>query len=146
MELSSDGSILAVCGYDLVRDFDFVKVYNVQELFYIDYVVDKPEKIGNGVCDMFEPYYIEKCGYDGGDCALPMPVKGYDDCMVPEPSFIGNGFCYVYGALPFISEQCGFDGGECPLASPAKGYPNCLVSFPEILANRICLDSLLYFI
>mmetsp|Transcript_1890 Transcript_1890/g.2559 ORF Transcript_1890/g.2559 Transcript_1890/m.2559 type:complete len:184 (-) Transcript_1890:296-847(-) len=144
LEFSIDGSTLAVGGYDLVRDFGFVKVYDVRELFYVDCTVEKPEQIGNGFCDMYEPYYSDVCGYDGGDCGFPVLVEGYDNCMVAEPAFIGNGFCYVDGVLPFSSEQCEFDGGDCPNPSPVEGYPNCLVSFPERIADGTCLDSLPY--
>ena len=40
LALSSDGSILAVGGFDFVRDFGFVKVYKVSELFYVDCIVE----------------------------------------------------------------------------------------------------------
>ena len=70
---------------DLTLDFGFVKSYNAKELFYIDCLVNDPEKIGNGICDAFEPYYTEQCGYDGGDCPLSSLAEGYDNCNVGDP-------------------------------------------------------------
>eukprot|EP01083_Nonionella_stella_P150807 480963_1 len=113
VSLSGDGSVLTVSGYDIERDFGFVKVYNVTDLFYVDCLVHDPDEIGNGDCTYWEPYYTEECGYDGGDCPLPSAVEGLDDCKVAYPSRIGNGPCSCFPALPNYSQACNYDGGDC---------------------------------
>ena len=103
-----------------------MKSYNAKELFYIDCLVNDPEKIGNGVCDAFEPYYTEQCGYDGDDCPLPSLAEGYDNYNVGDPSAIYSGLCS--DALPYNSEECNYDGGDCPFPLPVERYPKYFVS------------------
>jgi len=88
VSLSGDGSVLTVSGYDIDRDFGFVMVFDVKELFYVDCIVHDPDRIGNGKCRDWEPYYTEECRYDGGDCPFPSPVEGLDVCKVAFPSRI----------------------------------------------------------
>ncbi len=58
--LSGDGSILSVSGYDFHHHYGFVKVYQMEELFYPDCIVPHPQWIGDESCDDYDPYYTEK--------------------------------------------------------------------------------------
>ena len=120
-----------------------VKVYQTDELFYLDCVVPIPEKIGDGVCNTV-PYNTEACSFDGGDCGKPKQGSDplFPDCYVPEPFYLGDGQCN--DNLPYNTEKCNFDGGDCSGPKPVEGYPNCFVLRPESIGNNICNEALLY--
>jgi len=141
VSLSSDGSMLSIGGYDISRDAGFFKVYEVDKLFYQNCVVRYPEWVGDSNCNDHEPFYSEKCGYDGGDCRPPRAVEGYPECVVTHPGNIGNDMCDDY--LPYNSEKCGYDGGDCPTPQAANDnvYSNCFVSYPEKLGDGECYDK-----
>ncbi len=142
MSLSDDGSVISVGGYDFVHDFGFVKVYDVDDLFYPECNVYNPKKVGDGTCSEFEPYYTKECGFDGGDCSEPVKVEGYDDCYVMVPNLIGNGNCN--DQYPYISEECGNDGGDCDDPVEVPEYPGCFLSFPDRLGGGSCTDKTPY--
>ena len=62
VSLSGDGAVLTASGFGIGGDFGFVKVFHVNDLFYVDCLVHDPEEIGNGGCYQVEPCYTEQCG------------------------------------------------------------------------------------
>jgi len=146
--LSGDGSVLTVSGYDIDRDFGFVKTFDVKELYYIDCIIDSPERIGNDeqCWSPIEPEYTEQCGYKGGDCPLPPLIEGLNDCKVYDSGKIGDGVCL--DRLPYNSKECNYDGGDC--LDPSKvdeyvdEYPDCLVLYPGLIRDGKCNDWLPY--
>ncbi len=141
ISLSNDGSTISVSGYDFVNDYGFVKVYDLDDLFFSECVVPDQElsKIGDGDCFDIEPYYTAECGYDGGDCGEPIKVDGFENCYVRSPILLENGYCS--DGFPYNSEECGYDGGDCPEPVEVKGYPGCFVSNPDEIGNGICWDQ-----
>ena len=65
--------------------------------------------VGDGVCQFLkgEGTNIPECGWDGGDCTV---LNEYPDCIVPDPSLVGDGECHGY---LYNTPQCGFDIGDC---------------------------------
>ena len=88
-------------------------------LKYPDCVVPIPYDIEDGICDNYEPYNTEACGWDGGDCIdrnqLPPnePIEVFRGYSVLEPFRIGNGFCDV--SLPYFTEECKWGMGKIVL-------------------------------
>lgn len=55
----------------------------------------------------------------------------YPDCVVENPSKLGDGIC---NWKPYNTERCGWDGGDCLI----ENYPDCHVPNPSRLGNGIC--------
>eukprot|EP01083_Nonionella_stella_P259747 886486_1 len=138
LSLTTDGSRMSVSGYDFIHDMGFVKIYDVDKLYHSKCIVPKIERIGDGVCDRYEPYYTKECSFDGGDCPGPTLVEGYEDCLVDSSLYIGDGFCAEYP--PFNTEKCSFDGGDCPVHVQVEKYKDCYVSRPDWIGDGKCDD------
>jgi len=97
-----------------------------------------PTYVGDGYCDG-APYNTADCDWDGGDCCAETctngdytcGVAGYNcldpsvesqDCNVPNPSWIGDGYC---DAAPYNTEACGWDGGDCCECTCTDGAYTC---------------------
>jgi hypothetical protein len=116
-----------------------------------DCTVPFPEWIGDGNCDGDE-YNTTECGWDGGDCLRlpcdagyfgPNCTYSYPNCTVPNPKYIGNGYCD--GDEYYNTTECGWDGGDClPCDDGYFGlycllnYTNCLVPNPKYIGNGNC--------
>mmetsp|Transcript_7796 Transcript_7796/g.11548 ORF Transcript_7796/g.11548 Transcript_7796/m.11548 type:complete len:1061 (+) Transcript_7796:217-3399(+) len=139
ISLSRNEQKLSVSGFDIKHNNGFVKVYEVNELFYPDCLVPDPEEIGDGTCYDDEPYFAAVCAFDGGDCRDTQPHPLYPECLVVQPNGIGNGICY--DVPPYNSAKCNFDGGDCNTPETHPDYPNCVVSVPSYIGDDYCDDQ-----
>jgi hypothetical protein len=97
-----------------------------EHMFYLDNGVcqDAIADFANNVfLDYPDVTYNAQCGFDGNDCI----VKGYPDCQVEYPLYIGDGTC---NGGDYNKEECGWDGGDCETYNTE--YPNCN---PESIAT-----------
>jgi hypothetical protein len=134
-----DGYIFntAICGHDNGDCDEFNKGYpqccGLQNYTMIElYNIfirseDHYHALGDGVCDGNYMYNIEKCGYDGGDCAACHETFKNEFELGKNEYFhekFGDGECN--GASPLNTEICGYDGGDCH---------NCMIEQSEIDLN-----------
>ncbi len=82
LSLSDDATLLSISGYNMNADQGYVKVYNLDELFYTKCAVPSPDLIGDGRCSSSLPYNSIECGFDGGDCPTPSPAPSADPFTV----------------------------------------------------------------
>ncbi len=139
MSLSKDGSKIHVSGYDFHHGYGFVKVYEVNQLFYTNCSVSDSTVIGDGYCRDYEPYYTIECGWDGGDCSEPLSVDEYPACRVYNPKKIGNGVCN--DIFPYNTKECEYDGGDCEQPKKVEAYLDCYVTDPTNLGNDKCANG-----
>ena len=102
--------------------------------------VNYPFLVGDGSCDDGE-YNTEKCGFDGGDCVVPMLVgslesflKKYPNCTADAAVFfLGNGKC---DGVEYNNEQCGYDDGDCIEFN--EKHPDCPVEDIDSIGDGTC--------
>ncbi len=87
---------------------------------YPNCAVERLDYIENGVCNL-GPYYMEECGFDGGDCKKF--IEKYPNCNVRYPYQIGDGDCGEYNTA-----ECGYEEGDW--TEFYQKYPNCNVTYP----------------
>jgi hypothetical protein len=109
--ISLGESFLAIAGYNINDDSTFLKIMDVNDLFYLKCGVPLITAfyIGDEYCDDYPPFNTEKCNWDGGDCQIPLPVKGLPGCFAEDPGKIGDLECqrlYNY-------KECNYDNGDC---------------------------------
>eukprot|EP01083_Nonionella_stella_P033714 92267_1 len=143
--MAGDKSKLSVSGFNFRDTIEskestggFVKVYNLDDVFYPKCNVTNLEEIGNNSCQEILPYISKECGFDGGDCNEPKTVDGYPDCIVSYPNYIGSGTCY--DIAPYFTAECGWDGGDCNPPEQIENYPDCAVGYSNLLGNTQCDD------
>ncbi len=134
--MSGDSSVLSISGYDVQDENTFIQIYNLDDFFYTNCIVDVPDWIGNGICNDSPPYNTERCGFDGGDCDRK-PVEGNSACLVDWPDLIGDGSCHDFP--PYNSEACEYDGGDCD-PKKVEGYADCFVVDTEEIGDGSCWD------
>ncbi len=142
MFLSDDRSKISIGGYNMDDKSGFVKVYNVSELFFLECIVSRPDFIGDRYCYDYEPYYVEECGWDGGDCGEPEPSEKFENCFVRKQSFIGDDVCD--DKVPYYTKECNYDDGDCPLPVEVDANPGCCVLDANVIGNGFCLDRAPY--
>ncbi len=111
--LKGDGSSLSIGGYDLKGDKGFVRVYQLNELFYTRCPAKNRQKLTNNECDDEFPYNSEFCEYDSGHCPLPQQVPGFPGCSVSYTNKTGDGDCEILNLEMYNTSECKFDGGDC---------------------------------
>lgn len=105
--------------------------------------------IGDGLCNIIDPYNTEACNFDGGDCACqnaPFPDDGFDytDCSVVSKCFVGDGICQPRGG--FNTPECNFDAGDCACNNadfPDDGfdYSQCRAPLKCVIGDGTCNDG-----
>jgi len=96
--------------------------------------VEYPFLIRDGICNNFEPYFTEDCGYDGGDCDAFFTK--YPDCTAEPAEWIGDDLCD--NLEPFNTEECGYDGGDC--INFNSQYPYCTAESAFWIGDGECDD------
>ena len=57
--------------------------------------------------------------------AQALTIDNYPNCVVTDPSWIGDDYC---DGGPYNTEECGYDGGDCTAFN--TNYPDCTVDEP----------------
>ena len=140
-----------VCGWD-GGDCLFAKKYPG---CYIESQTE--ERLGDGICDIYDGYNTEECGFDAGDCiernSKIAEVKAkYPDCKeLQYLDIIGNGSCDTGsydiwntnpGTMAMNTKECGWDGGDCIVAE----FPDCHAAYeskiygfnPSKIGDGVC--------
>uniref|UniRef100_A0A7S3VDR2 LNR domain-containing protein n=1 Tax=Chaetoceros debilis TaxID=122233 RepID=A0A7S3VDR2_9STRA len=94
LSLSDNGTMLSVGSYNAQMGDSFVKVFDLNKIFYAECAVPIPQKIGDDRCDAYHPYNSAQCTQDGGDCP---PDDGDDDDDISDSD--------VSSAAPSISSK-----------------------------------------
>ena len=89
--------------------------------------------IGDGQCNFPKgsESNILNCGWEGGDCVTFNDML--PDCMVKNPSLLGNGIC---NGGKYNTIECGWDSTDCVEFN--EKYPDCNVNDPNKLNDGIC--------